>query len=84
MAVKVPNAIKEEIVAAFENKVTIGEIATRYGYSTSTVSRMLADAGVHTLSNYKTKEEARMCELLHIKGIRTAADLAKVLRERTT
>ena len=82
MAVKIPKDTLQAIVDDFTiNNLTIGEISTMYGYSTSSVSRALADAGVHSLSNYKTKEEDRMCQLLQAKGIRTAAELSKVLRD---
>ena len=82
MAVKIPKDTLQAIVDDFTiNKLTIGEISTMYVYSTSSVSRALADAGVLSLSNYKTKEEDRMCQLLQAKGIRTAVELSKVLRD---
>ena len=75
MTVKIKADVRDAIVEEFKNKRPINELATAYGYPAATISRALADAGVHSLSNYKTAQEHTLLEVLRKRGITNVSEL---------
>lgn len=67
------------IANEFQSNRTVQEIAIDTGMSKQNVKRALAEAGLLTLSWYKTNEENKMLIALASKGISNVKELLKRL-----
>lgn len=75
MTIRLTNPELLWIKQEYKSGRTIQEIATDTGISISNIKRALAEAGVLTLSWYKTNEENAMLEYLKQNNVTTLQEL---------
>lgn len=79
MAIKLTSKEIDWIANEFKNKRTIDEIAVDTGMSKQNVKRALCEAGLMTVSWYKTKNEIFMLNYLKGMGINNLEQLRSIL-----
>lgn len=75
MTIRLTNPELLWIKQEYKSGRTVQEIATDTGISISNIKRALAEAGVLTLSWYKTNEENAMLEYLKQNNVTTLQEL---------
>lgn len=81
MAVKMRTDLADAIVDEFRAGTSITDISGKFLLPATKISRLLADRGEHTLSNYKTKEEFEMLKSLYARNIKTRKALLELLNK---
>ncbi|EPJ6996786.1 DeoR family transcriptional regulator [Acinetobacter baumannii] len=75
----------QEITASYRlGTMTVGDLASHYGVSISSIRKILAEAGLATNRNLKTKEEHAMLEFLELHRITSIDQLRDRLLTATT